>query len=64
MSSSVSPTLGVYAAIRMDPTAMVAHLDAQAAEEARGIQPKTYLILTAFVCLHSLELKVWLAHAP
>ncbi|KAM5537904.1 hypothetical protein V8D89_008380 [Ganoderma adspersum] len=48
MSSSFCPTLGVYAAIRMDPAAMVAHLDAQAAEEAREISPKTYLILTAF----------------
>ncbi|KAM5537895.1 hypothetical protein V8D89_008371 [Ganoderma adspersum] len=48
MSSSFSPSLGVYAAIRIDPTAMVAHLDVQATEEARQIHPKTYLILTAF----------------
>ena len=34
MSSSLCPDLGVYAAIRMDPVAMVAHLDARAAEEA------------------------------
>ena len=44
------PALGVYAAIQMDPLAMVAHLDERAAEEAREIRPKTYLILTAFVC--------------
>ena len=50
MSSSFTPALSAYAAIRIDPTAMVAHLDAQAVEEARGIHPKTYLIWTAFVC--------------
>ena len=51
MSSSFSPTLSVYAAIRMDPTAMVAHLDARAVEEAQELRPKTYLILTTLVCL-------------
>ncbi|KAI1790357.1 hypothetical protein LXA43DRAFT_1095508 [Ganoderma leucocontextum] len=48
MSSSFCPAPGVYAAIRMDPTAMVAHLDARALEEAQEIRPKTYLVLAAF----------------
>ncbi|KAI1790361.1 hypothetical protein LXA43DRAFT_511652 [Ganoderma leucocontextum] len=48
MASSFSPSLGVYAAVRMNPTAMVAHLDARAMEEALEIRPKTYLVLTAF----------------
>nr|VWP01481.1 Cell cycle regulatory protein [Ganoderma boninense] len=48
MSSAFIPALGVYAAIRMDPAAMVAHLDAQAIEEAQKIRPKTYLVLTEF----------------
>ena len=65
MSSSFSPALGAYAAIRMDPTAMVAHLDAQAAEEAQEIRPKTYLVLTAFVCLPSFsQVYVNVAHTP
>ena len=48
-SSKFCPSVGVYAAIRIDPAAMVAHLDTLAAEEAQAIRPKTYLIFTAFV---------------
>ena len=52
MSFPCCPSLSVYAAIRMDPATMVAHLDAQAIKEAREIHPKTYLILTSSVCCH------------
>ncbi|KAI1790362.1 hypothetical protein LXA43DRAFT_891074 [Ganoderma leucocontextum] len=48
MSLPFCPSLGVYAAIRLDPTAMVDHLDTQALEEAQEICPKTYLVLTSF----------------
>ncbi|PIL33722.1 hypothetical protein GSI_04347 [Ganoderma sinense ZZ0214-1] len=62
MSSAITPALAVYAAIRMDPTAMVAHLDAQAAEEARAICPKTYLILTSFTYFSPFSRGKWFTY--
>ena len=38
-----TPSIGSYGAIRMDPVAMVRHLDAKAIEAAATIKPKTYL---------------------
>ena len=39
-----TPSLGSYAAIRMDPAEMVRHLDSKAIEEAAATTPKTYLV--------------------
>ncbi|PIL33730.1 hypothetical protein GSI_04355 [Ganoderma sinense ZZ0214-1] len=62
MPSSITPPLGAYATIRMDPTAMVAHLDAQAVEEAGKIRPKTYLILTSFALTSLLSGGKWFVY--
>lgn len=48
-----TPSLGSYAAIRMDPIAMVRHLDSKAIEEAASITPKTYLVYLMMVRFHN-----------